>query len=117
VRFRQGTTIVFAAFLPDGKSVIAAGYGGEVCVWEFPSGKEVRRFAALTDSTATSASLSPDGKHLTVFCDDGFMRILDWDKAKELGKVAIRGAVDSGPGMTLRSYPALPDHTGCTSGA
>jgi WD40 repeat protein len=90
VRFRHDTTLVFAAFLPGGKSVLSASEDGVICAWEFPSGKETHRFAGLGNSATrvTGATLSPDGKHLTVFCDDGFLRIVDWANAKELGKAA-----------------------------
>src|SRR5262245_43159523 len=93
VRFRHNTPIRFAAFLPDGKSVLSVCYDGVMFAWAFPSGKEIRRFESLAGSGArvTGATLSPDGKHLTAFCDDGFLRILDWANARELGKVASRG--------------------------
>jgi WD40 repeat protein len=95
VRFRHDSTIVFAAFLPDGKRVLSVSDDGVLHVWEFPSGKPIRRLEALTGSNGlvTSATLSPSGKHLTAFCDDGFMRIWDWAEGKQLGKVAsVRGA-------------------------
>ena len=42
-RFRHDDTVVFAAFLPGGKSVLSVGRDGVVCAWEFPSGKPIRR--------------------------------------------------------------------------
>jgi WD40 repeat protein len=45
LRFRHDATILFAAFLPGGKSVLSVGSDGIACVWEFPSGKQLRRFA------------------------------------------------------------------------
>lgn len=105
IRFRHDSPIVFAAFLPDGKGVLSAGDDGVVCAWEFPSGKPMRRFDALAGAgtTANGGTLSPDGKHLSLFCDDGFMRILDWSGAKELGKVAL----GTGTTTTTRSQAAL----------
>jgi WD40 repeat protein len=96
VRFRHDNPIVFAAFLPGGKSVISVSNDGLVCVWEFPSGKPLRRFEAQpadegkagAAAKVTRASLSPDGKHLSAFCSDGFLRIWDWANAKQAGKVA-----------------------------
>ena len=41
--------------------------------------------------------MSPDGKHLSVFCTDGYLHIWDWANAKQTGKVA--GAA-SGVGRT-----------------
>src|SRR5581483_9173856 len=95
-RCRHDYQIVFAGFHPDGKSVISMSVDGVIGAWEFPSGKEIRRFKTLPvaegkDESAalvTDASLSRDGKHLTAFCTDGFVRIWDWANAKQLGKVA-----------------------------
>jgi WD40 repeat protein len=97
-RFRHDDTIVFAAFLPGGKEVLSVGSDGVVCAWEFPSGKQTRRAETLAGSAASvaGATLSPDGKHLTAFFDDGFLRILDWANDKEIGKVANVGAPNVG---------------------
>jgi WD40 repeat protein len=184
LRFRHDAVISFAAFLPGGKSVLSVSNDGIACVWEFPSGKQLRRFstraadrplpasdddlllglppslragvptraAALSpdgktlatsfSASASPASLlggglpakakggkktsptkqqtdirlhdvatgkeraawkvdaaivpelafSPDGKHLTVWGNDGFARIWDWANAKEVGKAATVGA-------------------------
>jgi len=96
VRFRHEGTILFAAFLPDGKSVSSVSNDGVICLWEFPSGKEIRRFEVnpvkerLGSSAVkvTSLSQSPDGKYLTAFCSDGFLRIFDWASARQISKVA-----------------------------
>ena len=44
--------------------------------------------------------MSPDGKHLTAFCDDGFLHIWDWANAKEIGKVANAGATTTSSTIT-----------------
>ncbi len=44
LRFRHDSTILFAAFLPDGNSVCSVSSDGVICLWAFPSGKEIRRF-------------------------------------------------------------------------
>ncbi len=62
--WRHDAVVAFAAFLPDGKSVVTVSNDGAVRVWEFPSGKEIRRVAAA-DKTVRSlnvAALSADGK-------------------------------------------------------
>jgi WD40 repeat protein len=90
VRFRHPSSIVFAAFLPDGKRILSVSDGGMLSVCDYPSGKEIRHLELLDKSTAlvTSATLSPDGKHVTVWCSDGFLRIWDWANARQTGKVA-----------------------------
>ncbi|MFO0967648.1 MAG: WD40 repeat domain-containing protein [Gemmataceae bacterium] len=88
-RLRHSAAIVFAAFVPDGKRVVSLSSDGVLCVWEFPSGKTLRRFETLSGSgAATGATMSPDGAYVTAFCDDGFLRIWDLAKGKETGKVA-----------------------------
>jgi WD40 repeat protein len=107
LRFRHDGTIVFADFLGDGKSVLSVGNDGTVCVWEFPSGNEIRRFG--TTARITSAALSPDGKHLIAFCSDGMLCVWDWADGKEIGKVAAAGKapatskiVSSFPGKNVK---------------
>src|SRR5439155_4265448 len=43
-RFRHGSTPTFVAFLPGGKEVISVSDDKTARVWEYPSGKEIRRF-------------------------------------------------------------------------
>jgi WD40 repeat protein len=92
VRLRHESTIAFASFLPDGKRIVSVSMQGSACVWEFPSGKEIRRFGVFGPNdlpgSVNNAALSPDGKYLTVFCRDGFLRVWDLAGAKQLGKVA-----------------------------
>ncbi len=89
VRLRHDTAIVFAAFLPGCKSILSVSQDGVLCVWDFPTGEQLRRVEMLTGTTTTvsSATLSPDGKRLTAFSEDGLMRIWDWEKSKELNKI------------------------------
>src|SRR5262245_5518085 len=122
VRFRHESTIVYAAFLPDGKRVVSVSGDGVACVWEFPSGKPVRRlevypaderrkatgrfeadlvtgWSGRSVALVNGATLSPNGKHLTVFCGDGFLRVWDWANARQLGKVAdVRGSSSGSAG-------------------
>jgi WD40 repeat protein len=88
LRFRHEAPIAFAVFLPGGKSVLSVGNDGVASVWEFPSGKTVRRFATHTEGksfpvpadelppgfspgfrasvAARAVALAPDGKTLAV---------------------------------------------------
>ena len=45
VRFRHAGSIYGYAFLPDGKSIIAASRDGALCQWDIATGKPMRRFA------------------------------------------------------------------------
>jgi WD40 repeat protein len=58
----------FAAFLPDGKRVITVSADQSIRVWEFPSGKEVRRIAEPKDGGRMPvAALSGDGRTIATF--------------------------------------------------
>src|SRR5438132_6294998 len=61
VRWRHGALVTFAAFLPDGKSVVSAGDDGYIRLWEFPSGKEIRRIVACPPKDNMPGSSSPSG--------------------------------------------------------
>src|SRR5438105_3988581 len=52
-RWRHGDIVLFAAFLPDGKSVVSVSDDRYIRVWEYPSGKEIRRIEASPASAAT----------------------------------------------------------------
>jgi WD40 repeat protein len=98
VRFRHDSTIVFAAFLAGGKNILSVSDDGALRVWDFPSGKELRRLDELAGPAGlTGATLSPDGKHLTALGDDGFLHIWDWANARQLGKVAQAAGGPRGP--------------------
>ena len=66
----------FAAFLPDGKQVVTAGSDGNIRVWEYPAGKEIRRIALPKGSDEVKASLrylialSTDGKMIATAKND-----------------------------------------------
>jgi WD40 repeat protein len=38
------------AFLPDGRRIVSAGWGGEVFVWDRATGKRVKALAGLDKS-------------------------------------------------------------------
>jgi RNA polymerase sigma factor (sigma-70 family) len=94
VRWRHGGYTGFIAFLPDGKGVVSAGDDQVFHVWEFPSGKELRRFgpgaaAPLPPPGRLSRSrlpvaLSPDGKVLACQFDGGPLLLYDVAAAKLL---------------------------------
>src|SRR5262249_13616764 len=44
VRFRHGDKVTFAAFGPEGKTLITAGDDQTIRLWDVATGKELRRF-------------------------------------------------------------------------
>ena len=63
------------AFTPDSKSV-AAGVKGDVCFWDWQSGKEVRRFR-VSDKGILALTFSSDNK--TFFCGGADNKLYQWD--------------------------------------
>jgi RNA polymerase sigma factor (sigma-70 family) len=59
VQLRHGDAVYFAAYTPDGKSLLTAGRDETIRLWDLATGKEVHRFAwgARLDGPA---ELSPD---------------------------------------------------------
>src|SRR5262245_45971451 len=82
IRWRHDNLVVFAAFLPGGKSVVSASDDGTIRVWEFPAGKETRRIVAFPRKEAgagpsapkgylTAVALSADGKTIATSFSSG----------------------------------------------
>ncbi|HWY86881.1 MAG TPA: hypothetical protein VNX28_09160 [Gemmataceae bacterium] len=98
VRWRHEAAIGFAAFLPDGKSVLSVSIDQAIHVWEFPSGKEIRRITLATADSRPSFSrpllyyqprvdVSMDGKVVATFFGDANqprIRLHDVGSGKEL---------------------------------
>jgi RNA polymerase sigma factor (sigma-70 family) len=96
----------FAEFLPDGKTVVTVNAEEEaVRVWEFPSGKEIRRIPLPPVSInyagyTTRAALTRDGKTIAVcHMDDNQIYIHDIATGKQLAvlKVANVGGLAFSP--------------------
>ncbi|HYV39749.1 MAG TPA: WD40 repeat domain-containing protein [Gemmataceae bacterium] len=76
LRWRHDGIIHFAAFLPDGKSIISVGEDQKARIWDFPSGIEMRQIDLVpkkekqtTVSRAPdmiSAALTKDGKFIAM---------------------------------------------------
>jgi WD40 repeat protein len=124
IRWRTGTTVAFAAFLPDGKSVLSVGDDRIVRVWEFPSGKELRRFdktptvavkgvavaTRIIRSAGIAVALSADGKTLACnFATDNAIFLWDVASGKVLPSIKVsnnaRGGVVLGGTMALDFSP------------
>jgi RNA polymerase sigma factor (sigma-70 family) len=86
LRWRHDAVIRFAAFLPDGKSVVSVAGDQTIRVWEFPSGNELRRIIVnsegkreliavlgggddLASQIQFAAALSVDGKIIATYFD------------------------------------------------
>jgi WD40 repeat protein len=65
-RFRPGGFVWALAFTPDGKTLVAHGTTGNVCVLNTATGRAVRRFQTGGSSTRRGSALSSDGRWLVV---------------------------------------------------
>jgi WD40 repeat protein len=68
IRWRHESHVLFAAVLPGGKTVLTAD-NLSIRVWDFPSGKELRRIGerGAESRTIVHAALTPDGKTLATY--------------------------------------------------
>jgi WD40 repeat protein len=111
VRWRTGSGINFAAFL-DGKNVLSIGDDRIIRVWEYPSGKELRRFektpALGPDKLnavrlvgrvrAGAVALSPDNKTLACsFAGDNAVFLWDVASGQILPSLKVGGTARNSP--------------------
>jgi WD40 repeat protein len=100
VRWRHGGFTTFAAFLPDGTTVLSVSEDKTIRVWEYPSGKELRRIgtpagdnlalgAVLRAEGGTLAALSPDGKTIAARFERNEVRLYDAASGKELAVLQL----------------------------
>lgn len=79
-----GTESVSAvAISPDGRFVVAGGYGGQLKLWEIATGREVRAFTGHTGAV-TNLAFSPEGGTIFSSRDDGSVRLWNADTGREV---------------------------------
>src|SRR5580765_4769871 len=123
-RWLHGVSANFAEFLPDGKTVVTVNSDNTIRVWEFPSGKEIRRIS-LRQSGVTVvpfgislpsgrgdpvAALTKDGK--TIAADNGTGEIIFHDVAtgnKLPQRLELPNAKDKGKAKDFPVYRGSVD--------
>jgi WD40 repeat protein len=91
-----------AAFLPDGKRVLSAGFDKVLRLWDAETGRELRRFEGHSEAV-TALAISPDGR--LALSGGGASRPMAWVTGKDL---ALR-LWDLTSGKTIRDFKG---HTG-----
>jgi WD40 repeat protein len=111
VRMRHGEPVGMVAFLQDGKSLLTVAGDGIARVWDFATGKEIRRFRVIPEQNAENMmmnggmgfvggamvffrqmnlqgmAVSRDGTMLSVIGMDGALHLWDATAGKELRKI------------------------------
>ncbi len=89
VRLRHGGEIGQFAFAPDGKVLAAASDDDRVCLWEVPTGRELRSLENVTAGIDPGVAFSADGKILATGFGDELRR---WDTStwKELPRWPLK---------------------------
>lgn len=84
-KLKHDNMIIAAAFAPDSKSVVTAGWDNLIRRWDVNTGKELSRFTGH-QKPVYGVAFSPDGKLLASGSEDRTIRIWDAATAKELRK-------------------------------
>jgi RNA polymerase sigma factor (sigma-70 family) len=102
-RWRHDRAAAFAAFLPDGNSVVTVGDDMTIRVWEYPTGKPIRRIDLYPDNGRTltpdfrvnhffAAALSPDGKTIATAVNyAGHFQVHDLASGQRLAEIFPKG--------------------------
>jgi RNA polymerase sigma factor (sigma-70 family) len=88
VRWRHGGVTGFVAFLADGKHLVSAGDDAVFHVWEYPAGKEVRRFGPGTSDPLPPPVRIPRSELPVAMSSDGKIVACHHDTEVRLYEVA-----------------------------
>jgi WD40 repeat protein len=77
LRLRQEQPVATAAFSPDGKTLVTAGFDRSIRFWDSATGKEERHWPTSSPSGTGALRYSSDGKTLILGGRDGVVRFLD----------------------------------------
>ncbi|MHB1310299.1 MAG: hypothetical protein ACYC23_24800, partial [Limisphaerales bacterium] len=95
---RQGRLVYSSAFSPDGQHVATGGSPGEVCLWNFRSGRLVRAWKG--HSNTPTVWFSPNGHRLISAGSDGIAKIWDPETGAELRTLAGHDRIVSAAGFS-----------------
>ena len=75
--FEPAGKVLALGFSPDGTKLASSNEGGDLQIWDVPSGREVHRVVATLSGYPRCVAFSPDGRWLVTGGDDRLLRIRD----------------------------------------
>lgn len=101
--------VVALAFAPDGKTIVSAGHGEIIKLWDVRTGRLLRTFSAAPKNASAggivgSVAFAPDGR--TVVAGSHYKRLLQWEVATGTPLRLFDGYVC---GLRCSSAPFSPD--------
>jgi RNA polymerase sigma factor (sigma-70 family) len=113
-RWQHAGGVGFAAFLPDGKSVLSVANDKAIRIWAYPSGKEIRRFGqpeldeaadwksgqSVSFLDHAKVALTRDGKTVAV-SDGGAIKVYEVARGKLLASLPAEAPLGDAPAIAF----------------